>query len=103
MQWYALDRYVATLITHEHNSQAVVDQAQQWKYVGRKRLKAGGEAGGDRKNQATPGDDDDDDDDDEDTGDGSRNDESDAHLSRYCASFSSIKYEFVVYNITTFI
>ena len=69
---------MATLIAHEHGSQGVVDQAQERKSVGRKRLKAGGEVGGDCKNQRTPGDDDDD----ENTGDGGRNDESDSQLPR---------------------
>jgi len=83
MQWYALDRYVATLVTHECSSQASVDQTRTRKHVGRKRLKTGVEGGGDCKSQRAPGGDDDDD---ENAGDDSRNDEADAQLPRYLCS-----------------
>jgi len=73
MQWYALDRYVSTLMPPERSSQSASDQAPTRKHLGRKKLKVGGDG------KRTPGDDGDAD---ESTGDNGRNDESDAHLAR---------------------
>ena len=84
MQWYALDCYVVTLARPECSSQAT-DQGQSRKHVGRKKMKADDEAGGDCKNQKMTRDDDDDDC----GGDTEDSERHDAKLNRYFTSSMS--------------